>query len=117
VNAKTDELELGRTIKQNKCLHQYFAELATALNDSGRSVQEVITLPISHTPENIKVNVGHTFMKALYPHLEREDGTFSTADLNTKQIQWLYENMNNAMSTAYGIGLDWPNHHNGGKCR
>jgi hypothetical protein len=113
----SDESELKRTIKQNGCLHQFFAELSQALNDGGYSVQEAITLPISHTPENVKTNIGRRFMAALYPQLEREDGTFSTADLNTKQIQYLYENINNAMSVKFGIGLDWPNHHNGGKCK
>jgi hypothetical protein len=113
----TDESELQRTIKQNKGLHQFFSELAEALNDSGYSVQEVITLPISHTPDNVKTNIGHRFMMALYPQLEREDGTFSTADLNTKQIKFLYENINNAMSVKFGIGLAWPDRFNGGKCK
>jgi hypothetical protein len=113
----TDESELQRTIKQNKCLHQFFSDLSEALNDGGYSVQQVITLPISHTPDNVKVNVGHTFIRALYPKLEREDGTYSTADLNRKQIKFLYENINNAMSVKFGIGLAWPDRFNGGKCK
>jgi cyclopropane fatty-acyl-phospholipid synthase-like methyltransferase len=113
----TDESEIQRTRVQNNCLHQFFRELSEALNDGGYSVQQVITLPISHTTENIKVNIGHTFMRALYPELERKDGTYSTTDLSTKQIQFLYENINNAMSVGFGISLDWPDRFNGGKCK
>jgi hypothetical protein len=104
-----------RTIQQNKCLHQYFGELAEAFNDGGFSVQEVIKLPISHTPENIKVNIGHRIMMALFPDLIRDDGKISTKDLSTTQIQKLYENINRA-TAEYGISLSWPDHHNGGKC-
>ena len=104
-----------RTTKQSDCLHEYFKRLAIAFNDGGFSVQEVITLPISHTPENIKVNIGHRFIKALFPDLERPDGKFRTRDLSTVQIQELYENMNRA-TAEYGISLSWPDHHNGGKC-
>ena len=116
VKQNSDELELQRTIKQNSCLHQYFSDLAEAFNDGGFSVQEVITLPISHTPDNIKTNIGYTFIKALYPKLERPDGTFHTSDLNRKQISFLYENINRA-TAEFGISLLWPDRFNGGKCK
>ena len=108
--------EHQRTIQQNKCLHQYFQQLSESLNDAGYSVQETYTLPVQHTPENIKVNLGHRFMAALFPHKAREDGTFHTSDLSTTEIQTLYENINNAMGSGFGVSLDWPDRFNGGKC-
>ena len=47
---------------------------------------------------------------------KRKDGTFSTTDLNTKQIQELFENINYATGTKFGISLQWPDRHNRGKC-
>ena len=110
------DIEKQRTIQQNRCLQQYFGELAQALADGGFSLQEVFQLPISPTKDNIRQGFGHTFMKALYPQLEREDGKFSTKDLSTTQIQFLYDNINSATAEKFGISLDWPSHHNGGKC-
>ena len=115
-SAQPDELEQQRTIAQNRCLHQYFECLAEALNAGGFSIQEVFTLPISPTKDNVKTGFGHVFMKALYPSLVRKDGSISTADLNTKQIQFLYENINAATAEKFGISLDWPDRFNGGKC-
>ena len=104
-----------RTIQQNKCLHQVFNDLSEQLNDGGYSVQETFTLPISNTPDSVKKGFGHRFMQALYPSLQREDGTFSTSDLSTKQIQELFENICYAAGTKFGISLSWPDRFNGGE--
>ena len=116
-NSRTgNDIERQRTIQQNKCLHQVFAMLSEKLNDGGYSIQETFTLPISNTPDSVKKGFGHVFMAHMFPKLEREDGTFSTSDLSTKQIHELFENINYATATKFGIGLDWPDRHNGGKC-
>ena len=111
-----DELEKRRTIQQNKCLHKVFQTIADELNAGGFSVQEVFTLPISNTQQSVKQGFGHRFMKHLYPDLQREDGSFSTSDLSTKQIHELFENINYATGTTFGVSVEWPDRHNGGKC-
>jgi hypothetical protein len=111
-----DKEELQRTIQQNKCLHQYFGALADGLNEAEYDVQTVITLPVNFNTERVKEYIAYRFIEALYPEKKREDGTYHTSDLNTKQISCLYENMNRAMSEKFGIGLDWPSRWNEGKC-
>ena len=49
-------------------------------------------------------------MVSLYPEIE------STADLDTKQLQWVYENLNNFTASHFEIGLDWPDRFNAGIC-
>lgn len=115
-NGGPDELEKQRTIQQNKCLHKYFECLADELDGAGFSMQQVVSMPIQPTKENVKANIAHKFIKALFPYLKREDGTFSTSDLSTKEIQVLYENMNYAMGEKFGVSLAWPDRFNGGKC-
>ncbi len=111
-----DQLERQRTIQQNKCLHQYFAELATDLNGAGYNLQTAVSLPITITPENVKANIAYRFIAALFPENVREDGTFHTSDLNTKQIKILFECMNAAMADKFKVSHMWPDRFNGGKC-
>ena len=107
--------EHQRTLEQNKCLHKYFGCLADELNAAGYDVQTTIKLPISFTGSYVKELIARPFMKVLFPEIEK-DGKFSTTDLNTKQISYLYETMNSAMAEKFGIGLQWPDRFTGGEC-
>ena len=109
-----EDTEKARTLKQNACLHSYFGQLAAALNEAGYSLQTVVKLPISMTGSNVKENIAVKFIEALYPEKMREDGTYHTSDLDTKQLSYLYENMNVAMGEKFGVSLDWPTRFNGG---
>jgi len=101
-----------RTVKQNKCLHSYCSQLADALNAAGYDFNDgkVIKLPVSFTMENVKEYMFKKVMVSLYPEIE------STADLDTKQLQWVYENLNNFTASHFEIGLDWPDRFNAGIC-
>jgi hypothetical protein len=104
-----------RTIEQNRCLHECFQAWADGLNDGGYSVQEVFTLPVQHTKESIKVNIAYRFIEALYPEIQRDDGTYHTSDLSTTQIQQLFENINRALGEKFGVSITWPDRFNGGQ--
>ena len=100
----------SRTLKQNKCAHAYCEQLADALNGAGYDFNDglVIRLPVAFTPENVKESMFKKVMASLYP-----DKT-STTQLSTEEMQSVYKNLNRFTSDFWGIGLDWPNYHNGG---
>ncbi len=90
--------------------------MADSLNGGGYSLQQVVTLPITCTTENVKANIAHRFMVALFPDKIKRDGTVSTADLSTTEIKILFECMNNAMAEKFGVSHTWPDRYNGGEC-
>ena len=100
-----------RTPLQNDCLHSYLEQLAGALNDAGYDFNDgkVITLPVAFTKENVKEHIFKKVMNALYPDKQ------STTQLDTMQLQHVYENVNRITSERFGIGLDWPSRFNGGR--
>ena len=100
-----------RTIPQNSCLHSYCQQLADALNSAGYDFNDgkVIRLPVQFTPETVKEYMFKRVMRALYPD------KVSTTELSTVEIQSVYENLNNFTSSKFGVGLQWPDRHNGGQ--
>lgn len=99
----------GRTRSQNRCLHDWIAALAEAMNKAEIDMREVLHFRVEPTPENVKIGIVHRIMKALYPEIE------STADLDTVQIQKVYEQTNATTADLFGISLAWPDKHNGGR--
>ncbi len=99
-----------RTLKQNKCLHSYFQQLADELNAGGYDVRTTIKVPVSFTGENVKELMAKPVMAVLYPDKE------STTELDTQELQYLYEVLNNMTAEKFGISLDWPDRFNGGQC-
>ncbi len=93
---------MKRTGQQNRALHLYITKLAEALDESGHDMREVIKLPIKPTAENVKENMVRPVMIALYPEIK------STTDLDTKQMQELYEVLNRATGERLGIYVEWP---------
>jgi len=96
------EITKHRTGKQNKSLHKYCQMVADEMNAAGYDAQTVISLPIQLTPEIVKDCIFKAIMTALYP-----DKTSST-QLSTTEIQDVYENMNRATGTKFGVSMDWP---------
>ena len=91
-----------RTKLQNRSLHKYFELLAIAMDDAGLDMRETITVPIKPTKDNVKAEMGHPIMKAMYPEAK------STADLETDQISELYEVMNRFTAQRLGISVEFP---------
>ena len=99
-----------RSPQQQKSLEVYCRGLADGLNAVGYDFTDgkVIRLPVAFTQENVKEYMFKKVMASLYPDKERKDGTFSTTDLDTKEIQKVYENLNLFTSEKFGVGMTWP---------
>ena len=93
---------MQRTTQQNRAFHKYIALLAKALADSGHDMRTLITVEITPTPENVKATIVHEIMTKLYPDIT------STAELNTEQINTLYEVINRATAEKLDINIDFP---------
>lgn len=92
---------MNRTQQQNKSIHKYCELMADGLNNTQHSVQEVCKLPISWTKENFKENIWKPVQHAMYPEIT------STTQLNTKQVNDVYEEVNKLMSD-WGVSRDMP---------
>ena len=93
---------MKRTTKQNASLHLYLEELAEVMDSAGLDMREVVKVPIKPTKENVKEEMLRPVMEALYPDIH------STTELDTKQIQELYEVMNRFTAERLGISVPWP---------
>jgi len=94
-------METKRTQQQNKSLHRFCTELAQELNNAGVTVEAVMKdLQADFTMETVKM-MWRAFAKAKY-------GKESTAELTTKQINEVYEEVNRHVA-QFGIHLDFPN--------
>jgi len=93
---------MQRTGQQNKALHKYCAMVADEMNAAGYDFKEVVRLPVSMTPELVKEYLFKRIMSTMYPDKE------STTELDTVEIQAVYENMNNATGQLFSISMDWP---------
>ncbi len=91
-----------RTHLQNRSLHKYLTQIAEELFESGQDMRVVVKLPIKPTLENVKEELFKPVMSAMYPDIK------STADLDTKQMQEVYEVFNAAMGERLGVSLPWP---------
>ena len=91
-----------RTPKMNNSLHRYLTIIAEQLADSGQDMRQIVKLPITPTMENVKENMFHPVMTALFPEVE------STADLTTVQMQKVYEVFNEALAQRLGVSAEWP---------
>jgi len=98
----TEVEDMQRTGQQNKALHKYCAMVADEMNAAGYDFKEVVRLPVSMTPELVKEYLFKRIMSTMYPDKE------STTELDTVEIQAVYENMNNATGQLFSISMDWP---------
>ena len=94
---------MNRTLKQNASLHKWCEQLAEVLDDSGYDMRELIKVPIRPNKDNIKSEIVHPVMKALYPDIT------STAELDTKQIMEIHEHLVRAFGEKLGVEAPpWP---------
>ena len=93
-----------RTLPQNSSLHLWLTNLAVELNDAGLSLGDgkLVKLPVLFTQNNLKENIVRPMMTALYP-----DKT-STTQLDTKEIQYLYQHLDHIIAERTGVHCEWP---------
>ena len=96
-----------RTLPQNRALHKYCEIISNEMNAAGYDFKEVVRLPVSMTPELVKEYLFKRIMRTMYPDKE------STTELDTIEIQKVYECMNAATATLFGISQEWPNRYGG----
>ncbi len=94
--------EKQRTTLQNNSLHKWAELVAIQLDDSGYDMREVVSMPIQPTKENVKANIIHRVMEALFPEVK------STKDLSTEQIQQVYNVTDRFLGERFGVHVPWP---------
>jgi len=101
---------MDRTLKQNKCLHSYCSQLADKLNDAGLDMRKTLRhdIDIPWTGDNVREFMFNTISRVQYNR--------TSSELDTQEIQNVYEILNRHTSNQFGIGLSWPDKFNRGKC-
>ncbi len=93
---------MKRTPNQNKSYWVALTWFADDLNAAGYDFKRVVQLPVIFTPENIHEYMYKPVMNILYPDIE------STTDLDTVQMQKVYDVFNAAMGEKFQISHDFP---------
>lgn len=92
-----------RTEKQNKSLHLYFEKMSNLLNDAGYTVKVVL----ARTPE-LDWN-GRIFKEMLWRRIQKKKtGKKSSADLDSGEVQIVWEELNRFIGQEFGIHCPWP---------
>ena len=94
----------NRSIQQNKALHKWFDQLSKALNEDGFDMRTVISeeidIPWSHY--TVKEHLWRPVQKTLY-NIE------STKNINTQEINKIYDIINKTVGERTGIHVPFPN--------
>ena len=95
--------EKKRTIQQNKALHLYFEMVAEALNEAGLDMKKVLKpeIDIDWTKSSIKEYLWR-------PVQELRVGKKSTTQMNTKDIDGIYDVLNRFLSEKFGLHIPFP---------
>lgn len=92
-----------RTIQQNKALHLFFEMLAEKLNEAGLDMRATLKpgIEIPWTKETIKEYLWRPIQTI---QLEKR----STTELDTKDIDKIYETLNRYLGEKLGIHVPFP---------
>lgn len=95
--------EAGQQIsyRQNNALHLYFQQLSDALNDAGKDMKHVIKTDIQWTPYSVKENLWRPLQKA-------RTGKESTKEVDSKEIDSIYEELNRIIGERTGVHVPFP---------
>lgn len=90
--------------REENSYHKYCRMVANELQEGGFSVQEVFTLPVTITKQNVFEGIWKRFMTAMYPEIT------STTDplFDHEKVSAVYEAVNAALSTKYGVSIPFP---------
>jgi len=97
IEKRTDK----RTIVQNSAMHKYFSLVATALNDAGLDMKQVIKADVEWSMFSVKEYMWKAIQKAIL-------GKDSTTLLKKNEIDDVYLNMNRLTASKFGIDIDFP---------
>lgn len=97
------EKEEQRTIQQNRALHKFFELLAEELNGSGYDMRKTLKpeIEIPWSKETVKDYLWRPIQDL---QLEKK----STKDLNTKEIDKIYETLNRFLGEKLKVHVDFP---------
>lgn len=107
-NGQEVEIEVKtkhRTAKQNNAMWLYCSRLAKDLRDAGFDMRDVLKpgVPIPPTKEMIMDRIWKPVMKAMFD-IE------STQDLDTKQVNEVYQVISQRMAEKFGLITEFPHH-------
>lgn len=97
------EQEKKRTVKQNRALHKYFGLLADQLNLYGLDMRTVLKpeIEIPWSANAIKEYMWKPIQKI---QLNKEH----TAELNTKEIDAVFDTINRFIGEKFGVHIPFP---------
>ena len=92
-----------RTRRQNAALHVLFRLLADALNDAGLDQRRVLkpSVMISWDEKSVKDRIWRQVMEA-------QLGKTSTTELNTKDVDAVFETINRHLGEKFGLHVSFP---------
>ena len=94
--------EKQRTSRQNRALHKFFTQLATALNEAGLDQRKTLApeIEIPWTPAAVKNMLWRPIQSVQLQKV-------STTDLTTKEIDLVYDTLNLFLG-KHGIHVPFP---------
>lgn len=94
--------EKQRTKRQNKAMHKWFNLVSEALMRDGYTVEQVFSgeIELMPTPEVMK----EVWRQVMY----KQTGKTSTKDMNTKDLDMIYDVLNKKMGEKAGVHVAWP---------
>jgi len=92
-----------RSLAQNRALHKFFELLAESLNDAGLDMRVVLKpeVDIPWSKNTIKEFLWRPIQNA-------QLGKISTIQLNTKDIDIIYDTLNRFLSEKWGLSVPFP---------
>lgn len=94
---------MQRTLKQNNALHKYYEAIAKVLNDAGLDMRVVLKpeVDIPWTTENVKNFLWRPVQLAYL-------GKKSTTELETDEVNKVYEVLTRHLGEKFGIFIEFP---------
>ena len=103
MNKEELKIEKERTLKQNDCMWQYFADVSRECNNAGKTIPIVVKAFEEHgldaTPKFIEI-LWRTIIFEKY-------GYKSTTQMSTIEATETYEEMNRGLASM-GLHVEWP---------
>ena len=90
-----------RTSRQNRALHLLFRQWSEALTEAGFDMRKTLKADIQWTGERFKTDAWLPIMKAMY-------GKEHTSELESHEIDKIFETLNKVIGERTGVFMDFP---------